>query len=101
MFDKLYFDKIVHVCMYAILSFLLLRGFFKQQSNHPPRYSVLISSVVFCAVIGAGIEFLQPVLTMYRQFEWADMMANATGTVCGYFLFSWFMKKQWLGMKLQ
>jgi len=101
MLNKLYFDKIVHVCMYAMLSFLLLRGFFKQQNSQQPRYPVLISSVVFCAVMGASIEFLQPMLTMYRQFEWADMVANATGAVSGYFLFSWLKKKQWLGMKLQ
>jgi hypothetical protein len=78
----------------------LLRGFFKQQSNHTPRYSLLFSSVLFCAVIGASIEVLQPMLTMYRQFEWADMVANATGALSGYFLFSWLKKKQWLGMKL-
>jgi VanZ family protein len=100
-FDKLYLDKIVHICMYSMLSFLLLRSFFRQQSNHLPRYSVLISSVLFCAAMGATIEFLQPVLTMYRQFEWLDMIANAIGALCGYFLFSLFLKKQWLGIKLQ
>ena len=100
-FDKLYIDKIIHVCMYSMLSFLLLRGFFRQQSNHPPRYSLLISSVLFCAVMGATIEFLQPLLTMYRQFEWLDMIANSLGAFCGYFLFSLLMKKQWLGIKWQ
>lgn len=100
-FDKLYLDKIVHVSMYAMLSFLLLRGFFRQQSNHLPRYSILISSILFCAAMGATIEFLQPMLTMYRQFEWLDMAANATGALVGYFLFSLLLKKQWLGMKWQ
>jgi len=100
-FDKLYLDKIIHICMYSMLSFLLLRGFFKQQNNHVPRYSLLISSVLFCAAMGATIEFLQPMLTMYRQFEWLDMIANAIGALGGYFLFSLVLKKQWLGIKWQ
>lgn len=87
--------------MYSMLSFLLLRGLFRQQSNHLPRYSLLISSVLFCAAMGSTIEFLQPVLTMYRQFEWPDMVANAIGAVGGYVLFSLLLKKQWLGIKLQ
>ena len=100
-FDKLYIDKIIHVCMYSILSFLLLRGIFRQQSNHLPRYPLVISSVLFCALMGATIEFLQPKLTMYRQFEWMDMIANASGAIGGYFLFSLLLKKQWLGIKWQ
>ena len=87
--------------MYSMLSFLLLRGSFRQQNNHMPRYSLLISSVLFCATMGATIEFLQPVLTLYRQFEWLDMIANSIGALCGYFLFSFLLKKQWLGIKLQ
>ena len=97
-FDKLYIDKIVHICMYSMLSFLLLRGLFRQQSNHLPRYSQLISSVLFCVTMGVTIEFLQPMLTMYRRFELFDMLANTIGAMGGYFLFSFLLKKQWLGL---
>src|ERR1043165_6097779 len=99
--EQLGFDKFVHICMYTMLSFLLLRSFFKQQNNHTPRYSIIISSALFCAIMGASIEILQPILTMFRKFEWLDMISDATGAVCGYYLFSWLIKKQWLGMKSQ
>jgi VanZ family protein len=100
LFQKLYFDKLVHISMYALLSFFLLRSFFKLK-NHVPSTSTVIGSVLFCMVVGASIEFLQPVLTMYRQFEWLDMVANAIGSLSGYLLFVFLMQKQWIGIKLR
>ena len=98
-FQKLYIDKVVHVFMYSMLSFLLLRSLFRQQGKQALRYSAAVSSVLVCAGIGIAIEFLQPVLTMYRRFEWLDMVANATGALLGWFLFKWCMLKGWLAMK--
>ena len=98
-FEKLHFDKIVHITMYTVLCFLLLRSFFKQQNKQLPRYSVIIASVLFCVGVGTTIEFLQPALTLYRQFEVYDIIANSAGAILGYFVFSLLLKKKWLGMK--
>jgi VanZ family protein len=100
LFQKLYFDKLVHISMYALLSLFLLRSFFKIK-NDAPSHTTLFACVLFCVAAGASIEFLQPILTMYRQFEWLDMVANTIGSLVGYFLFTFFMKKQWLGMNLR
>ncbi len=94
LFQKLYFDKLVHISMYAILAFLLLWAVYRFNHHAVLRTSVIISCIVFCALMGASIEFLQPILTQFRQFEWLDMMANATGSICGYFLFL-LIRKQW------
>src|SRR6187401_2270326 len=92
-FQTLHLDKIVHITMNAGLCFLLLRSFFKQQNNQLPRYSVIIASVLFCLGVGTSIEFLQPALTLYRQFEVYDIVANYTGALIGYFVFSLLTKK--------
>jgi VanZ family protein len=86
-FEKLYFDKLVHVAMYGILCFLLLRGLFKQNGNSKASISSIIGSVIFCSAVGIAIEFLQPILTMYRQFEIADMIADTIGAIAVSFCF--------------
>ena len=85
--------------MYSILSMLLLRSFFLQQKRNAPSIATIILSVLFCAAMGAAIEFLQPLLTMFRQFEWMDMIANATGALTGFVLFTAFLKRHWMGMQ--
>src|SRR5262245_18329994 len=73
-FEKLQLDQVVHIIMYGILCLLLLRGIFMQNHRTKPSLQAIISSIVFCALVGISIEFLQPILTMYRQFEIADMI---------------------------
>jgi glycopeptide antibiotics resistance protein len=100
-FDKLYFDKIVHISMYAILCLLLLRGICKQQNNEYPRFKIILSAILFCAAVGISIEFLQPVLTMFRRFEFLDMVANSIGVLSGFYLFRFLIRKKWLFLNYQ
>ena len=93
-FQKLYIDKVVHIFMYAMLSLLLLRSLYRQNNRHELSPPVLVTALICCAGLGVTIEFLQPVLTMFRQFEWLDMLANATGALTGFFLYRWFIEKR-------
>jgi VanZ family protein len=99
LFDKIYMDKVVHVFMYCLLTFFLLRSIARQQKNGLLRYEQVVAIVIFCAGLGIVIEFLQPVLTMYRKFEWMDMVANATGAVSGWFIFRWVISKRWFRLR--
>ncbi|MBA3649567.1 MAG: VanZ family protein [Chitinophagales bacterium] len=97
-FQKLYIDKLVHITMYSLLSFFLLIGFFRQQKNQPLRYRKVAGCIIFCIIVGVSIEFLQPVLTMYRKFEFMDMVANALGSIAGLYLFKSVLNKKWIGL---
>ena len=97
-FEKLYLDKLVHVAMYGMLCFLLLRAIFRQYQSGKLSASEIILSILFCAGIGIAIEFLQPVLTMYRQFEWADMVADGIGSIAGFYMFSLLLKWKLFGL---
>jgi len=98
-FEKLYFDKVVHIAMYGIFCFLLLWGLSRQNQGKKISSSSIIASILFCAGVGIAIEFLQPILTMFRQFEVADMIANAIGSITGFYFFSLILKRSWLGLK--
>lgn len=76
-------DKIVHLLMYTILSFLwgmvLLRTHFFKEVNH----IILIMSFV---IFGLAIEILQGYGGFNRSFEWQDIVANTIGVIIGYFI---------------
>ena len=93
-FQKIYFDKVVHIFMYSMLSLLLLRSLYRQNNHRELPPPSIIAALIFCAGLGVAIEFLQPVLTMFRKFEWLDMLANATGALTGFFLYRWFIEKR-------
>jgi VanZ family protein len=93
-FQKLYIDKVVHIFMYAMLSVLLLRSLYRQNQRQELSVKVILTALLCCGGMGVAIEFLQPVLTMFRKFEWMDMAANATGATTGFFLYKWLIAKK-------
>ncbi len=67
-------DKLEHALAYGSLSL-----WFCQIYSGKVRFRVLLSLVA----MGVAIEYLQR-MTGYRQFEYADMLANATGVMIGW-----------------
>ena len=95
-FNQLYLDKVVHFVMYAILEALFLFGFFKSAGNRSVSILITIITLLFCVTLGASVEFLQPILTTYRKFEWLDMVANSSGAFGGLYFFNRYWKKRLL-----
>lgn len=81
-FDE--FDKLVHLAIYALLSFLSVLGFSKQ-----PNSSLLSNklqnffSISFSIVMGGLIELLQEYVFINRYGDWYDFIANSLGAFCG------------------
>jgi len=71
-------DKVVHGVMYAILSLSMLKFLQKTRIKRPVIYVL-----VFCICWGIGIEFLQSLKIINRDFEIADIIANIIGTFAG------------------
>ena len=67
-------DRIHHIIAYAILS--IPAGL-----HRPDRW--IFFGLLFIAY-GGAIELLQPYVNRYG--EWADMLANTAGVVCGLFI---------------
>ncbi len=84
--DFLMLDKLVHFAFFAILAFLMIRGFQKQSKfsflrHHALKYSAVI--VIFYSILA---EYLQQ-LASERHFEWQDIIANLLGSLTGLLIF--------------
>ncbi len=74
-------DKLLHFIAYAILFFL----WYKVKHLHKLKIS-LISLVILSISFGIVMEFLQSILTTYREFSVYDMLANTLGVLITYLL---------------
>lgn len=73
-------DKAVHIVMYTILTLLARVAFMRAGHGNPYRRSLAIAATIIS--YGILIEILQPLIST-RRFEWADILANTAGVLCG------------------
>jgi len=71
-------DKLGHAAAYALLTWLLFKGF-NAAKNRTATWKEAI--VIFCLAAGYGalMEFVQGTFFPYRFFEVDDMLANGFG----------------------
>jgi len=77
-FDLIYFDKWVHIGMFAILTFLWSFPFLKTASTSPK----LLVAIVLCSILyGVLMEYVQKYFAFERDFDILDMLADTVGSV--------------------
>jgi len=77
------FDKLVHVIMYAIVSFLLFLPFNKQFINVKQRFKIRIIIILLSVFFGGFMEILQEYIFINRSGNWIDFTANGIGAILG------------------
>jgi len=77
-------DKIFHLIMYAILSFLIGLVFRDKQRISPLRIMII---TIISSLYGILMEILQDVLDTGRMFDLYDIVANIFGAFAGTMLF--------------
>jgi hypothetical protein len=85
-------DKIVHLIIFAIQSFLLIRGLQLQNNFLWFKKNATVISLVVTIAYGAFMELLQELIFINRNGDFRDALANAIGAFIGY----WYFKKQYL-----
>ena len=81
--QKMFFDKLVHLIMYCVLSVLLIVSFIKQNNSYTlKRYSFLFA-ISLAALYGIFIELYQAYLITSRSGDYYDIIANITGSFIG------------------
>jgi len=77
-------DKLVHFLSYLLLAWLVSRflSYFSISS-----IKTFIYSMVYAVLFGALLELLQSSFTQSRSGELLDLIANATGALCGCVIF--------------
>ena len=79
-------DKIAHIVIYMVLTYLLMRSWAKMLSTINPGYIFLLAttqSISFSIIM----EVLQKLLTNTRHFDLKDIYANIGGTIVGAILY--------------
>ncbi|MCW8897604.1 MAG: VanZ family protein [Flavobacteriales bacterium] len=81
-FDE--FDKLVHLAIYALLSFLSVLGFSKQPNSFLLSNKLqFFFSISFSIIMGGLIEVLQEYVFINRYGDWYDFIANSLGAIIG------------------
>lgn len=80
-------DKLIHVFLYGILSFLLLGSSVKQYIYRRIRYNAMLFSFVTSVCFGVLVEVYQEFVLTDRFGDWADALANGVGALLGLLLF--------------
>lgn len=81
--DLLSVDKLVHMLMFGVLSYLLARGFRDRAGNTWSMGRVLCIAGLMSFAYGALMELLQDIPGLGRNGDIVDLTANTIGAVVG------------------
>lgn len=84
--DLISFDKLAHLAVFAILSFLLIVGFKKQFSYLKLRHRAVKSGIVISLIYASFLELGQSLIPG-RYANIYDMAFNITGVFVGYLMY--------------
>ena len=85
--SKIYFDKWVHIGLFAVLIFLWRMAFNLKTRN----YSLIL--IFFALVYGTAIEFIQEQWVSNRSFDLFDICADLAGAIAGLIIWFRYIKK--------
>lgn len=81
--DLLSVDKLVHVGMFGVLSYLVARGFRDRRVNTWSDGRILLMAGLLSFGYGALMEVLQEIPGLGRHGDLVDLTANTLGAVVG------------------
>jgi VanZ family protein len=83
--DKIWFDKWVHIGMFALLVVLWCLAFRSLKKDTPYRNLVRVFWIIAFIFLGYGIimEFIQKNFIPYRSFDFGDIVADTVGCAAG------------------
>lgn len=92
--NTIYFDKWVHIGMFALLVFLWCWALSKKNLESPGLKIIFLRIAVAAIVYGILMEFVQRYFIPGRSFDITDMIADSVGASLGFFYSSWrYIKK--------
>ena len=86
-------DKIVHLFLFGVESFLLITAFDQQTLSNKLRRRARFQGVLIAILYGILVEVLQNTIFIGRSGDYRDAIANAIGAFIGLWIFNRFEKK--------
>lgn len=90
-------DKIVHLILFGVQSYLFIIGFSRQDRFAGLRSNAVRWGVLLSISYGAIVEVLQTTIFIGRSGDIRDAMANAIGAFIGLYFFRKYGKRQVTG----
>ena len=87
-------DKVIHIFIFAVLSFIILYDARTQYLQSKKRYLFGIAVVSGTALYGLLTEVLQYYVFIGRSGNVYDVMADCVGALAGWLLFYWLVQKK-------
>jgi hypothetical protein len=92
--SKVWFDKWVHIALFAVLVFLWCWSLLRYQFDEKKLKILFVVCTAAGFAYGAGMEFVQKYFVANRSFDGGDIVADAAGCVAGLVLsIRWLIKK--------
>ncbi|HEU4553075.1 MAG TPA: VanZ family protein [Chitinophaga sp.] len=92
--ERVHMDKIVHFGLFGGIVFFLCLGYYWQKRAISPL--TFFTFVLYAAMYGVLIEFIQKYFTVDRSFDMTDAAADTIGAIAGVWVFRlfrrWFLK---------
>jgi len=88
--DTLHVDKLVHITMFFLLSYLFSYPVRKSSRKYTWMLLIAISGLLY----GIAMEFVQKYYIPFRSCDVEDMVADGIGSFAGYFWWRIKLKKQ-------
>ena len=85
--NAIFFDKWIHLGLFAVLAFLFMLPVIKSQIDKKNKFRLLIRIAICVSLWGLVTEQIQESLIRGRGFEWGDWAADSIGSL-GAFLIS-------------
>jgi VanZ family protein len=83
-FNAIHGDKLVHIGMFAFISFLWCWPFYKSNLTPKKQKTWFLLIAVLAFTYGIAMEFVQKFYVPGRSFEIDDMIADGAGSFIGY-----------------
>lgn len=90
--DKIYFDKWVHIGVFALLVTLFCWPFYRSDYSNQQRIILFIKIAIAASIWGIATEFIQKFFVPGREFDIYDWIADTVGAVIAY----WFCRKKFM-----
>ena len=87
-------DKLVHLFIFGIFSFLILWGYRAQYFERKNRYLLASIAVIVSALYGLITEILQRYVFIGRSGNVYDFLADTVGALIGWGLFIFLFRKK-------
>ena len=80
-------DKLIHVLIYFLLSFLWI-SYYNNIAKYQIKKKSIIIIILLCFFYGIVIELIQEIFIPFRGLDLFDVFANMIGTILGTLFFS-------------